>query len=286
MAVTLNASASAGLVATADTSTILQLQTGGTTAVTVNASQNVGVGTASPAVKLDVVGAISASGLISANNQLKVVNTSNDFGTIQLGTSSSYKFTGGATFSGYRFEVPAGTQYDFFVDGASKVLLNSFGVGLGGASPSSGIGITFPATQSASSDANTLDDYEEGTWTPTITLGVTSPAYLQQVGRYTRIGNLVYVSARCNIDSGTVTGSVLNISLPFTVANNSSSTFPAGSTYFNNAAGNATNARPIAIDNEPTMQFVIQNATGQTAFLGTDYGSGGKVNFTLVYQAA
>jgi hypothetical protein len=41
-------------------------------------------------------------------------------------------------------------------------------IGIGGATPSaSGTGITFPATASASTDANTLDDYEEGTWTPT-----------------------------------------------------------------------------------------------------------------------
>jgi hypothetical protein len=44
MATTINASASSGLITTADTSTILQLQTGGTTAVTVDASQNVGIG--------------------------------------------------------------------------------------------------------------------------------------------------------------------------------------------------------------------------------------------------
>ena len=43
-------------------------------------------------------------------------------------------------------------------------------IGVGGATASaSGTGITFPATQSASSDANTLDDYEEGTWTPSYT---------------------------------------------------------------------------------------------------------------------
>jgi hypothetical protein len=150
----------------------------------------------------------------------------------------------------------------------------------------SGTGIAFPANQNPSSDVNTLDDYEEGTWTPTITLGVTSPSYSAQIGRYTKIGNFVYVSARCNLSSGTVTGSVLNISLPFTVSNNGSSIFPAGSCYFNAAAGNAINARAIAIDNAPTMQWVIQNATGQTAFLGTDYGSGGSVNFTLIYQVA
>jgi len=49
MAVTLNANTSTGFIATSDTSGVLQLQTGGTTAVTVDASQNVGIGTASPA---------------------------------------------------------------------------------------------------------------------------------------------------------------------------------------------------------------------------------------------
>jgi hypothetical protein len=46
-------------------------------------------------------------------------------------------------------------------------------------SSASGSGISFPATQSASSDANTLDDYEEGTWTPTVNNMTTTgtPAY-------------------------------------------------------------------------------------------------------------
>jgi hypothetical protein len=44
MASTINASTSAGLVSTADTSGVLQLQTAGTTAVTVDASQNLGLG--------------------------------------------------------------------------------------------------------------------------------------------------------------------------------------------------------------------------------------------------
>jgi hypothetical protein len=57
MASTINASTSSGLVATADTSGVLQLQTGGTAAVTVNASQNVGIGTASPAQKFSIQGA-------------------------------------------------------------------------------------------------------------------------------------------------------------------------------------------------------------------------------------
>lgn len=63
-------------------------------------------------------------------------------------------------------------------------------IGVGAATASaSGAGISFPATQSASSDANTLDDYEEGTWTPSI--GGTA-TYSNQVGRYIKIGNLVF----------------------------------------------------------------------------------------------
>jgi hypothetical protein len=62
MAVTINASTSAGLVQTADTSGVLQLQTANTTAVTVDASQNVGIGTTGSSYKLDVAGDIRATG--------------------------------------------------------------------------------------------------------------------------------------------------------------------------------------------------------------------------------
>ena len=48
MTTTINASASSGLVQTADTSTILQLQTASTAALTIDSSQNVGIGTTSP----------------------------------------------------------------------------------------------------------------------------------------------------------------------------------------------------------------------------------------------
>jgi hypothetical protein len=55
MAVTINASTSSGVITTADNSGVLQLQTNnGQTAVTIDTSQNVGIGTASPGYKLDV----------------------------------------------------------------------------------------------------------------------------------------------------------------------------------------------------------------------------------------
>lgn len=67
-------------------------------------------------------------------------------------------------------------------------------------------GIAFPATQVPSADANTLDDYEEGTWTPVLTFatpGDLSVVYSQQIGRYIKIGKKVTLSAR--IDTSTFT---------------------------------------------------------------------------------
>ena len=83
-------------------------------------------------------------------------------------------------------------------------------------------GISFPATQSAQSDANTLDDYEEGTFTPTIagetTTGTTT--YTGQTGYYTKIGNQVTVWIYVSYSAATGTG-IFNIrGLPF-VSNSS-----------------------------------------------------------------
>jgi hypothetical protein len=65
-------------------------------------------------------------------------------------------------------------------------------IGVGGATTStSGSGISFPASQSASSDANTLDDYEEGTWTPTQGSGLTLVGAFSSSGRYVKIGKTV-----------------------------------------------------------------------------------------------
>ena len=89
---------------------------------------------------------------------------------------------------------------------------------LQGATSQSGTGITFPATQSASSNANTLDDYEEGTWTPTFagetTAGTTT--YLVQRGGYIKIGSMVTVWCDVAVNTATGTGNVLIGGLPFT----------------------------------------------------------------------
>ena len=69
-------------------------------------------------------------------------------------------------------------------------------IGVGNTTPAaSGSGVTFPATDSASTDANTLDDYEEGTWTPVLTVGFTTAGATTLTGTYTKIGRIVFVRA-------------------------------------------------------------------------------------------
>jgi len=94
---------------------------------------------------------------------------------------------------------------------------------VGGATPAaSGSGITFPATQSASTDANTLDDYEEGTFTATLTGSSSAPSTpITTTGYYTKIGNIVHVGIRFeNVNTTGSSGTLLVNGLPFTCATN------------------------------------------------------------------
>ena len=82
-------------------------------------------------------------------------------------------------------------------------------------------GVNFPAAVDASADANTLDDYEEGTFSPTFTPATTG-SYTNGVaagntGNYTKIGDTVRVSGLVSVtthSSGTGTGQ-MGISMPF-----------------------------------------------------------------------
>ena len=80
-------------------------------------------------------------------------------------------------------------------------------------------GITFPATQVPSADANTLDDYEEGTWTPVVSAGSISGTSISYTGTYTKVGrvvtvNMVAFSASNNINVSSYVGFS---GLPFSV---------------------------------------------------------------------
>jgi hypothetical protein len=143
-------------------------------------------------------------------------------------------------------------------------ILNCLGVG--NATPStSGAGITFPATQSASTDANTLDDYEEGTYTATITQGMTSPTYNNQAGRYVKIGRICYFQLVINVTGGTRNANGISVSLPFT--SNNTGTF-AGGGFFSYVTGSIVGSTTT---NLPTI-YVGGNNT-ELNFYNTNGGS-------------
>jgi hypothetical protein len=97
-------------------------------------------------------------------------------------------------------------------------------IGVGGATPSaSGSGISFPATQSASSDANTLDDYEEGTFTPTI-IGASTAEREHTLLKLEDIPRLVigyFLDINLEWSAHTGTGNMRVSGLPFTPSTSS-----------------------------------------------------------------
>jgi hypothetical protein len=133
-------------------------------------------------------------------------------------------------------DIRTANNYVVLADGGGNRQLSMYEGGtlaLDNAVPNAGTGITFPATQSASSNANTLDDYEEGTFTPTI-VGTTSAGtgtYSGQTGRYTKIGNRVYVNIYLSWSAHTGTGNMRLDGLPFTSIN-VSATYSAFSCYW------------------------------------------------------
>jgi hypothetical protein len=81
-----------------------------------------------------------------------------------------------------------------------------------------GQGVKFPASQAASSDANTLDDYEEGTWTPALRFGgaAVGLTYSSRPASYTKIGNRVFVNGYFALTAkGSSTGTATIDDLPF-----------------------------------------------------------------------
>jgi hypothetical protein len=92
-------------------------------------------------------------------------------------------------------------------------------IGVGNATPStSGAGITFPAGQSASSNANTLDDYEEGTWVVTFTAATSGTITLNSSNNelsYIKIGSQVTIFGRVLISSVSSPVGSIQINLPF-----------------------------------------------------------------------
>lgn len=152
--------------------------------------------------------------------------------------------------------------------------------------------LVFPATQVASAGANTLDDYEEGTFTPTLmdsTLDGTgeSQTYTIQVGRYTKVGRVVYFYIDIEASSiGTLTTTQrANIGgLPFTNAAGIDPSIAIGYGDSLVVTANQVVTGRVAAGVSYIVLAIWDAAAGTSDFLISGYSAGGRLVLSGHYQ--
>jgi len=228
---------------TLDASGNLGIGTTSPGAYKLNVAGNVNVTGASTLAAVTAVGRVEISGG-SGDRIFQVSGTSATTGTTQFGEVFNPTFGAAVTtlygrYIGFTSNGATGTNaYSMYVEpvGGTSTFTNKWGLYITGTDKnhlngpvtmgnglavtgaisateiiSANKGITFPATQVASADANTLDDYEEGTWTPSV--GGTA-TYSIQLGRYTKIGNIVHLEFMLTSNGGAGASNAIT-GLPF-----------------------------------------------------------------------
>ena len=272
---------------TSGTTTLQATAVAGTTTITLPAATDTLVGkattdtltnktlTAPTLASANITTALTLTGASGTNGQALTSGGSGNAPTWTTiaaspgGSTTQLQYNNAGAFGGISGVTSDGTR-----------MTASTTIGVGGATPStSGAGITFPATQSASSNANTLDDYEEGTWTPTATAASGSITSYTSGGNYTKVGRFIYLTGYVS----------------FTNVGTASSTFTLGGLPFNTYdAGNNTERPCVAVCREDantgTIYTVFLNRGATTGLMTTltngdiAYTNGYRYSFSLYYM--
>jgi hypothetical protein len=131
--------------------------------------------------------------------------------------------------------------------------------------------IKFPASQNASSDVNTLDDYEEGTWTPVLggAGGTSGQTYSSQVGNYIKIGKKVWVQFFMVLTAkGTITGNLQIQGLPFTSVSSATAVSGADIAYFANMGSNIVKLSALTVTNSSVANVLLTTAAAASVSNG------------------
>ena len=144
--------------------------------------------------------------------------------------------------------------------------------------------VKFPATQVPSADPNTLDDYEEGTWTPVMAFGGASVdvTYTQRVGNYTKIGNICHLFGQMYLSSnGTSTGAATITGVPFTA--NTNNAYPAP-VYLLQGITFANQAQAVILGGETQITFAeVTEAGTRTDLTEGDFADNARVEVSCTF---
>ena len=139
--------------------------------------------------------------------------------------------------------------------------------------------------------ANALDDYEEGTWTPVLTKSTTAPSvtYNHQIGTYTKVGRMTYVSGLLSwtaISGGT--GDFRIADLPFTILSSIGAYPQMVSTDYSGVTFGANDATfgGYGATNGTHILLLAAKNNGTTSLAISGLATSGFIYFNLTYQAA
>ena len=146
--------------------------------------------------------------------------------------------------------------------------------------------IVFPGTQVGSAGANTLDDYEEGTWTPSMFGGATMTAGTVN-GYYTKIGRMVFCNGvYVSSDLNGASGAIRLRGLPFTsssTGNAYSSGTPSYAVGLNITAGHTFTIR-TELGSTECYLALFDVTTGSSSMQASEWSDDGEMRFDFKYM--